>query len=106
MNTMWIEDTTTCDSCGTEVTLYTDGRLGYAITGWIGNGAEGPEADTQGDDIWRNGHLIEVACPAYERGDTGHRCHNTIAFTGEGVNIPGRTDSVAEFALPILEEAP
>lgn len=96
---MWIEDTCSCEECGTEVTLYTDGREAYAVTG---HGS----ADTQGDDIYRDGHMTVVLCPAYERGDTGLRCHAEIRFTGEGIHIPGRTDSVAAFAHPILEEAP
>ena len=105
---MWIEDTVICDGCGTEVTLYTDGRSAYALTGAAGYGAMGIEADTQGDDIWRDGQSTIVACPAYERDDSGNRCRTEVVFTGEGITpqLQGEFWHPEEWAHPILEEAP
>lgn len=99
---MWIEDTLTCEGCDSEVTIYTDGREAYAVTGYLGRGAIA-EGDTEEDSVWREGHLVVVSCPAYDRDDSGRRCGTEVRWNGEG--ITARMD-VSEWAHPILEEAP
>lgn len=99
----WIEDTHICEGCGSEVTVYTDGRSAYAVCdSYLGYGAIAA-GDTEEDSIWRDGQSLVVACPAYDADDSGRRCGTEVVWNGEGISA--RMD-VSEWAYPILEEAP
>lgn len=99
---MWIEDTLICDGgCGSEIDVYTDGRLAYAVAdGQLGYGAVAA-GDTEEDSIRRDGQSLVIACPTYDR--DGHRCGYEIVWNGEGTSAHM---DVSEWAYPILEEAP
>lgn len=95
---MWIEDTIVCGECGTEVTLYTDGREAWAVGG-------GQDTNL----IWHDGQSIAVWCTGTpDRAYPEDRCNEILTFTGEGIGVGlDYTERVlSQCVEPILDTVP
>jgi len=66
--------TATCDRCGVEGDLITDGHRAYALTGvYVNQAKSGWESDL----ILRTGASVEVTCTAVKHDET---CGGTLSF--------------------------
>lgn len=101
---MLINSFQTCPDCGSEVELFTDGRMAYGCTVETYSGrlwTQDQIGDTQ--EVWRDGQSLVLSCPTFRMPDE-ERCNATLYFNGEGTSATLEGwDSIGQ---PILDSAP